>query len=74
MGAAACSTGVKLQPDAKTKTPSQRRTGLERAMQRNPARDRQREEGKTMWLIYLEAGIALTVVLAIVYWTMRGKK
>jgi len=27
-----------------------------------------------MWLIFLEAGIALALLLGIVYWTMRGKK
>jgi predicted nucleic acid-binding Zn ribbon protein len=37
-------------------------------------KDKRRKERRTMWLIYLEAGIALTLVLVIVYWTMRGKK
>jgi len=27
-----------------------------------------------MWLIFLEAGIALALLLGMVYWTMRGKK
>jgi hypothetical protein len=27
-----------------------------------------------MWLIFLEAGLALVLLLGIVYWTMRGKK
>jgi hypothetical protein len=27
-----------------------------------------------MWVIYLEAGVAVFLVLLIVWWTMRGKK
>jgi len=27
-----------------------------------------------MWLILLEAGLALALLLGIVFWTMRGKK
>jgi len=27
-----------------------------------------------MWVIYLEAGVAVTMVLLIVWWTMRGRK
>jgi hypothetical protein len=27
-----------------------------------------------MWVIYLEAGVVLTLVILIVWWTMRGKK
>jgi len=27
-----------------------------------------------MWLIYVEAAVALILVLLIVWWTMRGKK
>jgi len=27
-----------------------------------------------MWVIYLEATVAVTVVLFVVWWTMRGKK
>ena len=27
-----------------------------------------------MWVIYLEAGVAVTLVLLIVWWTMRGHK
>jgi hypothetical protein len=27
-----------------------------------------------MWVIYLEAAVAVTLVLLIVWWTMRGKK
>jgi len=27
-----------------------------------------------MWLILLEAGIALGLLIFLVYWTMRGKK
>ncbi|MCZ8107905.1 MAG: hypothetical protein ACK50I_16300 [Burkholderiales bacterium] len=29
---------------------------------------------RVMWVIYLEAGAAVTMVLLIVWWTMRGKK
>jgi hypothetical protein len=29
---------------------------------------------RVMWVIYLEAGVALSLVLLIVWWTMRGKK
>jgi len=33
------------------------------------------ENNKTrMWLILLEAGLALALLLGIVFWTMRGKK
>jgi hypothetical protein len=83
IGAASCSTGVKLQPDTATKTPSPNKTLLKRAVGRNPLMQRRLrdslsekrgEERRTMWLIYLEAGIALILVLMIVYWTMRGKK
>jgi len=27
-----------------------------------------------MWLIFLEAGIALALLIFIVWWTMRGKR
>ena len=27
-----------------------------------------------MWVIYIEAAVAVTLVLLIVWWTMRGKK
>jgi len=27
-----------------------------------------------MWLILLEAGVALALLIFLVYWTMRGKK
>jgi len=27
-----------------------------------------------MWLIFLEAGVALALLLFIVWWTMRGKR
>jgi hypothetical protein len=29
---------------------------------------------RLMWVIYLEAGVAIVLVLFIVWWTMRGKK
>jgi hypothetical protein len=29
---------------------------------------------RVMWVIYLEAGAAVAMVLLIVWWTMRGKK
>jgi hypothetical protein len=32
------------------------------------------ERERVMWVIYLEAGVALSLVLLIVWWTMRGKK
>jgi hypothetical protein len=32
------------------------------------------ERERDMWVIYLEAGVALSLVLLIVWWTMRGKK
>jgi hypothetical protein len=32
------------------------------------------KECMRMWLIFLEAGLALVLLLGIVYWTMRGKK
>jgi hypothetical protein len=31
-------------------------------------------EVRNMWVIYLEVLIALSLVLFIVWWTMRGKK
>ena len=31
-------------------------------------------EERVMWVIYLEAAVALGLVLLIVWWTMRGKK
>ena len=30
--------------------------------------------GVCMWLIFLEAGIALALLIFIVWWTMRGKR
>lgn len=30
--------------------------------------------GRFMWVIYIEAAVAVTLVLLIVWWTMRGKK
>jgi len=27
-----------------------------------------------MWLIFLEAGLALAIFLFIIWWTMRGKR
>jgi hypothetical protein len=33
-----------------------------------------RTRGRLMWVIYLEATVAVTVVLFVVWWTMRGKK
>lgn len=30
-------------------------------------------EGRIMWVIYLEALLAVSLVLLIVWWTMRGK-
>jgi hypothetical protein len=35
---------------------------------------RLKKEEHTMWLILLEAGIALTILIGLVVWTMRGKK
>jgi hypothetical protein len=32
------------------------------------------ERERVMWVIYLEACVALGLVLLIVWWTMRGKK
>jgi hypothetical protein len=32
------------------------------------------ERERVMWVIYLEAGVAVSLVLLIVWWTMRGKK
>jgi hypothetical protein len=29
---------------------------------------------RVMWVIYVEAGVAVSLVLLIVWWTMRGKK
>ena len=29
---------------------------------------------ESMWLIFLEAGVALALLLFIVWWTMRGKR
>ena len=31
-------------------------------------------EGRQMWVIYLEAGGVLVVVLLLVWWTLRGKR
>jgi len=31
-------------------------------------------ESKQMWVIYLEAGGVLVVVLLLVWWTLRGKR
>lgn len=33
-----------------------------------------RLRNRIMWVIYLEAGVAVTLVLLIVWWTMRGKR
>jgi hypothetical protein len=30
--------------------------------------------GKVMWVIYVEAAVAVSLVLFIVWWTMRGPK
>jgi hypothetical protein len=30
-------------------------------------------EDRIMWVIYLEAGLVVSLVLLIVWWTMRGK-
>jgi len=32
------------------------------------------KKGIRMWLILLEAGVALALLVFLVYWTMRGKK
>jgi hypothetical protein len=29
---------------------------------------------RVMWVIYLEAAVALVLVLFVVWWTMRGRK
>jgi hypothetical protein len=50
-----------------------------------PARKRLKSRGATiefrfnervvlMWLIFLEAGLALVIFIFIVWWTMRGKR
>jgi cobalamin biosynthesis Mg chelatase CobN len=31
-------------------------------------------DSESMWLIFLEAGVALALLLFIVWWTMRGKR
>jgi hypothetical protein len=31
-------------------------------------------KGRVMWLIFLEAGLALAIFLFIIWWTMRGKR
>jgi hypothetical protein len=31
-------------------------------------------DNESMWLIFLEAGVALALLLFIVWWTMRGKR
>lgn len=32
------------------------------------------QDRESMWLIFLEAGVALALLLFIVWWTMRGKR
>jgi hypothetical protein len=52
--------------------------GAPRAMDRTAVMPnlayRLKKEEHTMWLILLEAGIALTILIGLVVWTMRGKK
>jgi hypothetical protein len=31
------------------------------------------DQGRGMWVIYLEAAVAVGLVVLIVWWTMRGK-
>jgi hypothetical protein len=72
IGAGVSRIGVKLQacnsPIAENTTPNLTLcSSLDGRWQTETVR-------KDMWLIFLEAGIALALLLGIVYWTMRGKK
>jgi hypothetical protein len=50
------------------------RTGVACRLRATHSAAETKRRGNRMWLILLEAGIALALLIFLVYWTMRGKK